>query len=201
MSKQLPKSFNDLTIEEFQAASLYLDRLRHPLTPEEKTDVWIDVLSFFTGKTQEYYETLPFDKLNPLIAKCKFLTNPNDITEVNETVIINNQFYKGLTDMTKGSYAQFASIKTILSHDQSAQSYHKLLGCIYAPIKLYGKEYDMLEVQEQMKQAKVGQVLGLVFFYSKVFNRLTSVINDYMKIAEVSLQNSEKNLETSTAGT
>jgi len=176
---KIPNSFDEITVEQYQFSDKILAR-------GASTDAWINILSYLSGKEQAYYEEMKFEKLQPLIDRVQFLTRPTDIVKINDTIIIDNQFYKGLTDITKGNYGQYASLKTILAEgdDKKTENLHRLLGCIYAPVQLYGLEYDQIQTAEIMKQAKVGQVLGLVFFYSKVLEYLTPIINDYLKIAE-----------------
>lgn len=184
MSKQV-KSFEDMTVKQYQ-------HCHDLLKGRTDTEFYIEVLSYLTGKTVEYYEKLEFSILHKEIDHAKFILEPKNSTIVYDSIIIGGRPYRGLTDITKGNFAQYSSIKTILSKGESTPRLHELLGCIYAPLKLFGSDYDMIEVAEKMKQAKISQVLGLVFFYSIVFQRLTPIINAYLTIAENSLQTQEK---------
>lgn len=175
--QQIPTSFDQVTIEQYQHCYGILKQ-------GDGTDQWIDVLTYFTGLERDYFEELPLGKLQEQIGCVKFLLSPNEITKVNDHIIVAGQTYRGITDIAEGNFAQYSSIKTVLSKCPEGDTtfvLHKLLACIYTPVKLFGKDYDMPDVAEKMKQAKVGQVLGLVFFYSKVFNALTEVIQIYLE--------------------
>lgn len=197
---KIPKSFDDITIEEYQfafSALKYIDKL----SPLDEKLAWISILSYFAGKDEEYFEKMPFKELNPLIEQVMFIVKPYGKFPVNESIIVNNQIYKGLTDISNGSFAQYTSIKTLLTkYPDKVSALHMLAGCIYAPKEYFGKDYDMMEVSEKLKKAKVSQVLGLVFFYSRILNALTPIITNYLKHLKGEFLNQEKNSQTFTAG-
>ena len=190
---KLPKSFNDITVEQYQFANSIL---KH----RTDTDAWIGILSYFTGKSNEYYEELELSKLQSLIASVQFLLQPKLITEINDTIIIDNEFFKGTSDITKGNFGQYASIKTILTQGDTIDNLHLLLGEIYAPIHLYNLKYDSLDVANKMKHAGVGQVLGLVFFYSRVLKSLTPIIQEYLVTVEREIKAQGESLTEYTVG-
>lgn len=192
--RKIPASFQDITVEQYQ-------HCHSILKGRSEVDFYAECLSYLFGKPETYYNNLDFGALHAEIDKLKSVLNPPpNSLRIYDTIIIGGKPYKGLTDITKGNFAQYSSIKTILAKGESTPNLHLLLGHIYAPLKLFSGDYDMVATGETMKSAKVSQVLGLVFFYSRVFKNLTPIINDYMRIAEQELRNQSQTSAKHTVG-
>lgn len=202
MRNKLPKTFEDITVEQYQFCWNVLKKGRD-------TYSWVRVLSFLTEVPIEKLELVDMDKLQSMIQSVQFLVKPTAITKINETILVDNQVYKGIVDITKGKFGQYASLKQELSMVKFPEGeeldwipvMHKVLGCIYTPVQLFGQDYDMIKCQEQMKKARCGQVFGVVFYYSRVLKLLTPIIQGYLEEAEKFLSDHEKNSQMSTVGT
>jgi hypothetical protein len=202
MRNKLPKSFDDIIVEQYQYC-------HSVLSVNQDVDSWVKILSFFTSIPVSKFEEMDMTKLTQLIEHVKFIVKPASITKIEEVILVNNQTYKGIVDITKGKFGQYASLKDELSKTKKDLNgnmdwipvLHKILGCIYTPVSLFGKDYDMVKCQEDMKKARCGQVFGVVFYYSKVLKRLTPIINDYLDQVEKYLQEQEKNSQKSMVGT
>lgn len=202
MRNKLPKTFDNITVEQYQYC-------HEVLSVDQSTESWVKILSFFTGIPVDRFESMNLDKLVKLIDHIKYVAKPASITKIEESIMVNNEVYKGIVDITKGKFGQYASLKSELSNTSKDENgnmdwipvLHKVLGCIYAPVKLFGQDYDMVQCQEDMKKARCGQVFGVVFYYSKVLKNLIPIINDYLEQVEKYLQEQEKNSQKSMVGT
>jgi hypothetical protein len=176
--------WDKITVEQYEYLEPICKKIQAEKDPLYRIELWVHVLTFLTGKDKEHFETMDGNKLRDLIHSHNFLLHPELCNKIESTITVNNQFYKGLTDITSGSFAPYYMLKTHLANDAPLSS---LLGCVYSPIKLWGIKYDMDQVSKDLKQAKCSQVLGLVFFYSRIFNRLMPAIQGYLEIAESQL--------------
>ena len=166
---KVPQSLNEITIEQFQFCYAILRK-------DNSVHGWILVLSYLTGKEVDYFEEMPVKDVLELAKKLQFIKDYQKGLIINDTIYIGSKKFKGLTDISKGTFSQFTSIKTVASKGDVIENIHFILGSIYCEAHLFGNKYNQLEASESLKQAKAGDVLGLVFFYSKILKHLNPII-------------------------
>jgi hypothetical protein len=187
MGLKLPKDWNDVTVEQFQECYFLLGK-----TPT--IDTWVMVLSTLSGKPGSEIEALSITDLKKYIKKLDFLINPNLNEKVNKFVSIKGKIFKAVYQASDMQTNQVADLKGLMNsegqsiNDTVVENAHKLLACIYVPLTLKGFRYlpsKHKEVSNSFRKAKMGEVYGTLFFYSKTYKALMEAINSY----------GEKNLE------
>jgi len=177
----LPKSWNEVTIKQFQELYFLLGK-------KPTIDTWILVLSSLTKKHQSYYYSLPIKELTKQINSLRYLTNPEVNTKINKYLTNKGKVYKAVLFASDMKMNQVADLKGLMHkegqtvNDTIVENLHKLLACIYVPLTWKGFTYTPSkhkEVSEQMLNLKVGDVYGAVFFYSKTYKALMKAIEDY----------------------
>lgn len=178
---RLPKSFNDITIEQFQECYFLLGK--HP-----SIDTWIMVLSTLSGKKFDEIEAMPIKKVKEAINKLQFLLNPNLNEKVNKFITIKGRLFKAVFFASDMQTNQVADLKGLMNsegqsvNDTIVENAHKLLACIYVPLTLKGFRYipsKHKEVSQYFRKAKMGDVYGTLFFYSETYKNLIQAINTF----------------------
>ena len=187
MGLKLPKDWNDVTVEQFQECYFLLGK-------SPTIDTWVMVLSTLSGKPGSEIEALSITDLKKYIKKLDFLVNPNLNEKVNKFVSIRGKIFKAVYQASDMQTNQVADLKGLMNsegqsiNDTVVENAHKLLACIYVPLTLKGFRYvpsKHKEVSNYFRKAKMGEVYGTLFFYSKTYKALMEAINSY----------GEKNLE------
>jgi hypothetical protein len=181
---RLPKSFNDITISQFQTCYFLLGK-------SPGIDEWIKVISTLAGKTYNDIESLPVWYVKKLIYQLEFLTRPNLNTKLKKYLYLNGTVYKAIYEGHKLSAAQGMDLKTFLHppkdvplNDHIVEVAHKLLASIYIPMKNFRFKYsgiDHQKISNDFLSARMGDVYGTLFFYSIVSPKLTETILDFGK--------------------
>lgn len=178
---RLPKSWNDITIEQFQECYFLLGK-------NPTIDTWIMVLSTLSGKTFEQIESLPIKKVKESINKLQFLLNPTLNEKVNKFISIKGRPFKAIFQASDMQTNQVADLKGLMNkegqsvNDTIVENAHKLLACIYVPLTLRGFRYvpsKHKEVSQYFRKAKMGDVYGTLFFYSETYKNLIQCINTF----------------------
>ena len=181
MGLKLPKDWNQVTVEQFQECYFLLGK-----TPT--IDTWIMVLSTLSGKSGNEIEELSITDLKKYIKKLDFLTNPTINENVKKYIAIKGRMFKAVYQASDMQTNQVADLKGLMNsegqsiNDTVVENAHKLLACIYVPLTLKGFKYTPSkhkEVSDYFRKAKMGEVYGTLFFYSKVYKALTETINSY----------------------
>lgn len=180
---RLPKSFNDLTIEQFQECYFVLGS-------KPTLDSWIMVISILSGKSKDTIESLPIKELKKEINKLQFLLSPNLNEKVNKFISIKGRPFKAVFFASDMQTNQVADLKGLMHkegqsvNDTIVENAHKLLACIYLPLTLRGFKYvpsKHKEVSQYFRKAKMGDVYGTLFFYSNLYRNLIEAINTFGK--------------------
>ena len=154
-----------LTIKQFQhitkIANSQLDEL----------DKEVEVVAYLKGCSTDELLNTDLNKIRSVFASCGFAT-PS--TKINKYIWVNGMLYKGLTDITKPNFkaGQYIDLKNF-ANQSITDNLHNLAAIIYRPV--FGK-YDHKQISEDMKSAKLNDIYGLVFFYSRVSEMLNPTI-------------------------
>jgi hypothetical protein len=108
-------------------------------------------------------------KIKKVFQECGFIEPSKGI---NKYVFIKGTLYRGCLDTTSLDAGQYIDLKNFAKGGIS-ENLHNLLACIYKPV--FGK-YNHSKVANDMLNAKLNKVYGLVFFYSVVSEMLNPTI-------------------------
>lgn len=180
---KLSKNLGDYTVKQ------YMDFLKvFKDTHEDQLSKNISLMSVLTGKSEDYYNSIPTKQLMKEVSKLPIFSLEGLEFPVKTNLRINLRIFKGITDCQDLSSDRYRDIKGY-SERGIDENLHNLLACIYSPY--FKRKYDPKthkKVSEIMLKAKIKDVCGLVFFYSDVFKRLKEII-------EISLETDLKNIE------
>lgn len=188
---RLPKSFNDITIGQYQDVYFLLP------AKEGEDDVelltrWAQIIAILTGKDLQTISDLPTRQLKHLIKCLNFILRPEVLQEKpKQYIAVNGRICKAVLQANQLSTAQLIDIKSFLipieDLDQSETTVvnaHKLLASIYLPLSFKGFKYDSSKhskLAEDFRQAKMGDVYGTLFFYSVLSENLIKSLEDFGK--------------------
>lgn len=180
---RLPKSWNDITIGQFQECYFLLK--------DRNIESWVKVISVLSGLKYAEVENIPIKKLKRHIFSLQFLLNPNLNTKVKKYISVNKRIYKATYNASDLSAAQAADIKTFLkpepgvSHmDTIVENANKVLASIYLPLTWTGFKYNgskHAKISSDFCKVKMGDVYGTLFFYSVVYEKLMQTTLDYFE--------------------
>lgn len=104
-------------------------------------------------------------------------------------IIANKKPYFAVTDMNKFTSSQYTDMMTFLDKGGVDVNLHKMLALVFLPSRKYWlsmKDYDWNvheQVSNDMRKAKLKDVIGTVFFYSDYFDLLIQASTESLKSA------------------
>lgn len=171
-----PNGYNELTVEQWQKADVIIKEDKAKLFKQ------IDLVVYFTGKPIAEVEEMETDLFFAYCNKLEFLFS--DITPM---PIVNKFSIKGVnfipTDsLQKMKVNQMVDYTEILKANSNSicQSLHLILPIVFCTDKGYEPDKHSKYV-ELFKKAKLGDVLGAVFFYTDYWQRVEKITQDSMK--------------------
>lgn len=173
----LSKNLGDYTVKQ------YMDFVRvFNSTHQDQLAKNIALMSVLTGKSEDYYNTLPTKELTKAISKLPVFNLDGVKFPIHRTLFINLRIYKGITDIQDLSSDRYRDIK---AYSERGIDKHlaELLACIYYP--LFNKKHSPKvhkRLTKLMLNQKLKNVAGLVFFYSVVFKRLSQIIETSLEM-------------------
>lgn len=188
---RLPKSFNDITIGQYQDVYFLLD----PQKDEDSVDFltrWAQIIAILTKEDVQTISDLPTRQLKHLIKCIDFVLRPEVLQEKpKQYIAVNGRICKATLRADQLSMPQGVDIKTFLTPiedlDQAETTVvnaHKLLASIFVPISWKGFKYNSskhAKLAEDFKHAKMGDVYGTLFFYSVLWENLIKSMEDFGK--------------------
>lgn len=187
---RLPKSFNDVTVGQYQDVFFLLtDKQTDDL---EVLTRWAQVISVLSGRPIAEIEALPIPELKNAWKRIDFVLRPEVLLEkVNPLIVANGRAYKAILDASKISVSQAINIKGFQAPiedldftETTVAHMDKLLASIYLPLTWKGFKYQPSKferIASDMKKAKLSDVYGVLFFYPILLERLMSSTADYTK--------------------
>lgn len=158
----IPLSVGNLTIEQF-----------NQFTEIAKTGKSFDIITFFTGKTEDDLNNLPINKLEKLNHRVGFLLSDyNDMLNrvnkyrVKKYLFVKGRIYKAQLNEKKLNTNQYTALKTF----DASKQLNDVCSVIYTPLKGFDKNKTD-EISEAFKKVKVKKVIGTVFFYTDVLKK------------------------------
>lgn len=183
---RIPLSYKNLTLREFiKVKTIEL----HCRSHEARVAA---LITYYTGKNLadidlSWMKIYRF-RVNRLLESWEIVKRG----KIKDTVWIGTKRYKGITDATKLNVNQATTIKTLVKGGQSDKNINKLAALIFYRYKLNttpefnDKLFD--EISEDMLSAKVGDIAPTVFFYAKVLERLTPLLEFYLVRSQMEIE-------------
>lgn len=187
---KVPFRFEDITLNQFiQLHELEKDN------SIEKLDKDTKILSILTNKTIEEVEDLPFAKRNELLSKCDHVKNPPKNLRVVKRFRVNSLLLVPTTSLTEMRTNQFVDFHNLIK--QAKGDYisiaNDLLAIMFKPFKIIGEtKYspeNHAKISELLLSAKVGDCLGLLFFYLDLWKKCEPIIADCLENQKLLVKN------------
>lgn len=163
----IPFNFNSLTVKQYQTLNEIFD------SQDDLLDKQINAIAYLTKKSIKDVEELPLDLFKYHASQLSFIKNPEINTKVKKYVYVGARFFKGCTQVEKLTQGQYVDLKELAKDGLGVKNLHKLLAVIYQPV--IGKRNHQKD-SEVMLNAKMGDVYGLLFFYTSEYERLKDFI-------------------------
>ena len=173
---KLPKSFKDITVEQYQNAQAIID------SKDTNLNINIKLIAYLSGKSVEYVEGL-----EPLIISAHrlslaFLNDdiPQDV-KVHKWIVANGQPYKAILDMESFKAGALITLKYLEEQGKPSELLNQMLATVYVPMTWYGRvrKYDgsaHAKIAEDMKHVKMDKVCGALMLKKKTFETLNQDI-------------------------
>jgi len=184
---KLPKSYADITVEQFQQAHAILN------SGESNLNINIKLIAYLSGKSIEYVEGLEPLIISAYRQSLSFLND--DITEakVHKWIVANGQPYKAILDMEQFKAGALITLKYLEEQNKPVELLNQMLATIFVPMTWYGrvKKYDgnaHTKISEDMKSVKMDKIYGVLLFKKKVLETLNPIIQNYLNEATQTIQ-------------
>lgn len=200
---KLPNNFSQLTVSQYQEASRILK------SDDDFLDKAVKLISILSGKSTEWIESHTPKQIGDWYSSLGFLVDKSDLdnSKVKKYIVANGKVYKAIVNMDDFSAGQLITLKHLEERTNPTDFIHQQLALVYVPVNWYGraKKYDAKlhnKVSEDMKHAKLGDVYGLLLFKKKVYQALSPIIENSLKEATQTIQETmewlkEQQLQTS----
>jgi hypothetical protein len=178
----IPKNYNELTVKQFQLCD---DIIRNESDILERH---IKLVACLSGKPIEWVEAHTPKQIAEWVKDLSFLSNPKVDKHIPKWVIANKRIYKPYNDASKLTAGQVLALKMFGEKSVGHSNLHNQLACVFGEVDWYGgiKKYDANKherIAKDMLEAKMGDVYGVVFFYTDVLETLSPVLEIYLKQA------------------
>lgn len=173
--------YKDLTIKQYQAINQIVK------SDLDELDKEVAIAALITGKTEDEILNLPIPEVKKIFSQTRLRETEMSL-KPKKYVFINGTLYVGLTDLDKLTTGNYVDLKNFGSKD-FVSNLHNLLAILYKPLfsgEIDGKKHS--KIASDMLDAKLGQVAGLVFFYSNVLESLNPTIQMSLAIAAQDIQ-------------
>jgi hypothetical protein len=187
---KLPKSFNELTVEQYQRITEIQG------SDLDKLDKSIEIISYLSGKTVTEIESLYSP--SEVFTKTSFLNN----AQVNETwgkrIRVGSRFYMPIIKNEDFKAGALIALKHFEKQDV-VKNLHQMLACCYSPMgwDFKPKPYNgnnHQKIAKDMLKVKMGDVYGFLAFKKKVFLKSSPVLTTYLTQATQTIEMTLKEL-------
>jgi hypothetical protein len=186
---RLPKSFDEFTVGQFMDWHKIMSE--KPVEGDEDFLVNREykLLAMLLGITVEQCEAIPFGELRPLLRELNLIQFSKPSEKINRVIRINGKFYipvinpKDLRELLSAS--QYTAYKEYTKSDP-IEHMDKILASLYTPFKWFRKPKltdTPQQLADEMRQAKIGDVAGFVFFCERQYKELMKASQPYFEQA------------------
>lgn len=184
---KIPKSFNELTVGQYQEVSLLIDN-------PDPLDRAIKILACLSGNTVDFIEKHTPAQIKEWVKDTAFIYDPDSISKkIVKRIIANRRFYCPIIGAEQLNAGQLLTLKHLEEQNKPTELLHEMLACIYVDMDWRGrpKEYnagDHKRKANDLKQARIGDVYGTLFFYANVFEKSKPIMITYLNEANKTIQ-------------
>lgn len=155
-------TYYDLTIDKY----LQIKEVLENATDELSTQV--SLLAVLNECTEDELLDMPLEEYKRKVADLNFLSEPL-VPHPNcpKTITINKEVFEAVRDVKKFTAGQYIDYNSLLKSEDFYSVIPNILACFFIPKgKDYGKEYDIMEVAEKIKNnISIGFALDVCFFF------------------------------------
>lgn len=179
---KLPYTFEDMTLSQFMKL--------HELEQDKSIDLLdkqVKKLSILSGKSIEYIETLDIKDIKNYLTKVSYTSNAPTEMRVVPRFRVKGTMLKPTLSLQEMKVNQLVDFYGLLkaSDGKYIQSANKLLAVMFKPLKLFRESVyspeNHAKISELLLSAKVGDCLGLLFFYLNFWKRCAPVMSLYLE--------------------
>lgn len=179
---ELPNSFSDLTVKQFQDASYIIKN------EDDLLERHVKLIACLSNKPIEWVESHTPAQVGEMVKKLDFLLTPVVSKKIKPFLVFNKSVYRPILKMETINWGQIKTIKVLGEREEYPNQYlNQKLACVYSKLNWYGKAVysasDHTKKSEDLLNARLGDVYGTLFFYSNVLVTLKPVIESFSKYA------------------
>jgi len=172
----IPNRYEEITVEQWQYSEAIIN------SEDSKLDKQIKIVSYFTGKTIEEVEEMDAVMFYVTANKLDFLFDTLHAMPIVNSFEVNGIKFVPTDNLQKMKVNQMVDYTEILKAENNSicQSLHKILPVVFCTDKGY-EPSKHAEYVELFKKAKLGDVLGAVFFYTDYWQRVEKITQHSME--------------------
>lgn len=186
---KLPYRFEDMTLYQFmQLHELEKDKIIDRLDKDTKK------LSILSGESFDYVESIDLKERREALARISYVNHPPKNLPVVKRFRAKGTLLVPTTSLQDMKVNQLVDFYTLLkqSNNDYISNANMLLAVMFKPVQLFGKAIYNPENHSKINQllldAKVGDCLGLLFFYLDFWRKCEPRIMDCLKQANQTIE-------------
>jgi len=178
------KDWKDVTLGIWQKMNEITQR-------ENEIERIVGFVALFNGMTEDDVLAMPLDEFKKYMAEMGWMNTPPEIEQPKQEYVINGHTYELTMNFHKLTTAQYIDFQSYTKSDD----YSLMLSVFLIPKgKKYG-DYDVWEVQKDLKDIPVGEVLGLMGFFIILYRSWSAALLKYSSRILRKAAKREKNQE------
>ena len=151
-------------------------RMNEITARENEIERIVGFVALFNNMTEDEVLALPLDKFKEYMAQMGWMNTPPDIEQPKKEYVINGHTYELTMNFHKLTTAQYIDFQSYTK----SEDYSQMLSVFLIPKgHKYGDDYDVFEVQQDMKQMPVQEVLGLMGFFIILYRSWSAALLKY----------------------
>lgn len=172
-------TYYDLTIDKYLQIKEVLENA------EDELETQVTILSIINECTEDELLDLPLAEYHKKVADLAFLSEPlKPRANCPKTITIDKEVFESIRDIKKFTAGQYIDYQNLIKSDNFETVLPNILACFFVPKgKDYGKDYDIMEVAEKIRNNfSIGLALDVCFFFQTQSLRSISRMLDYLDL-------------------
>lgn len=184
----IPTEINDLTLKQF----IEFTRINEDKNIEA-LDRKAELIKYFTGLDPETLPLADFHKYSSWI-DLLIISTPSE--KIHPVITVAGKKYASVTDVARFNVNQYTALQEFIKGGAIANLNKIASLCFYRQTdKPTFDSEDRVDIEKELLNAKVSDVHGTVFFYSKVMKTLSPFLEIYFLSASRTIQEMMKEIE------
>ena len=157
-------TYYDLTIDKYLQIKEVLENATDDLSTQ------VELLAVLNECTEDDLLDMPLPEFKDKLADLAFLSEPlNPNPNCPKTITIDGKTYEAVREIKKFTAGQYIDYQNLIKSDDFYSVIPNVLACFFIPKgKDYGKDYDIMEVAEKIKNnLSIGFALDVCFFFQQ----------------------------------